>query len=428
MKSKNDKSQKNQYNLLEHFLSMESLSIKQIMDLLSCGRKSAYNYIKRLEEKGYSFQTKTIQNNKYYSIAKDTVSDDLLYQPVTADTLRKYTILHELQNDPTAKNALRSKFTVYKNNEKCTDNNRIPLDIKLTQYYAIIKDLINNEDIMLNDSNKKYYITGKNIPLQISLDYDSLYNLNIELSTAVQGTAYYEQLKNLYRKTCILLGTIDEDAGYYNNYLIYGKKIGGLSSVTPKLQQITQLDYQHKALQINYTTKHGKDMSILFAVGMIVYNTEKDVLYLLGEEFCDKNNENCSLPTIINVSDITRTEETILEHQRYYADSYIKLFDSMFSISLEEPQSVKVEFDRVANVERKINQLKSQRKNASIQVENNKIIYTDTISGLSDFAKYLRKFGKSAHVIEPQALKNKMKQSFEQTLARYEEVSTGELL
>ncbi|MDE6914926.1 MAG: WYL domain-containing protein, partial [Lachnospiraceae bacterium] len=64
----------------------------------------------------------------------------------------------------------------------------------------------------------------------------------------------------------------------------------------------------------------------------------------------------------------------------------------------------------------------------SIQVENNKIIYTDTISGLSDFAKYLRKFGKSAHVIEPQALKNKMKQSFERTLARYEEVSTGELL
>lgn len=427
MKSKNSKSQINQAILLEQFLSAESLSIKQIMDLLNCNRKSAYNYIKRLEEKGHSFQSKTIQNNKFYSIVKGTVSDDLLYLPVTADTLRKYTILQELQNDPIAKDVLRSKFTVYKNNEDYTDSDRIPLDLKLTQYYEIMKDLINNEDIMLNDSNKKYYFTGKNIPLQISLDYNNLYNLNIELSTAVQGTAYYEQLKNLYHKTCILLGTIDEETVDNNNYLVYGKKINGVSSVAAKLQQITRLDYRHKLLQINYTTKQEKDMSILLAVGMMIYNVEKDILYLLGEGFCDKNNTNTFLPTIINVSDITQAAETNQKHQRYHADSYVKLFDSMFSISLEQPESVTVEFDRVTNVERKINHLKSQRKNASIQIMNDKIIYTDTVSGLSDFAKYLRKFGKSARVIEPPALKDKMKQSIERTLARYEEVPADEL-
>lgn len=427
MKSKNSKSQINQAVLLEEFLSKESLSIKEIMALLNCNRKSAYNYIERLKENGYLFQSKTIQNNKYYSIVKETASDNLLYHPVTADTLRKYTILHKLQNGSITANKLRSYFTVCKNKEENTDNKRIPLDVNLTHYYGIINDLIKNEDIVLNDSDKSYYLTGKNMPLQISLDYDSLWNLNMELSTAVQGTAYYQQLRDLYLKTCLLLGTIDEDTVHYNNYLVYGKKTGGLSGAAEKLQQITRLDYRHKVLQVNYTTKHGKEMSIPFAVGIIIYNTEKDVLYLLGEEFLDKNSTDSSLPAIIDVSDIIKAEESTLTHQRYHADSYIKMFDSMFSISSEEPENVKVEFDRVANVERKINHLKSRRKNASIQIEDNKIIYTDTISGLSDFAKYLRKFGKSAHVIEPQFLKDKMQQSVERTLARYEEVLADEL-
>lgn len=427
MKSQNSKSQINQATLLEKFLSVESLSIAQIMDLLKCNRKSAYNYIERLEEKGYSFESKTIRNTRYYSIIKDTFADDLLYQPVTADILRKYTILHELQNNPIAKKELHKKFTIYKNTESPTDSDRIPLDIQMTQYYKCIKDLTDNGDIQLNESDQKYYLTGKNLPLQISLDYDGLFNLNIELSTAVRGTAYYEQLKNLYQKTCLLLGTIDDDTAYSNHFLVYGQKISGLSSVTEKLQQITRFDYRHKVLQIDYTTKRGKDISILFAVGMVIYSAEKDILYLLGSELTDDADMQNLLHTIIDVSDITRVEETDIRHSCYKADFFVKSFESMFSISLEESANVKVEFDRVANVERKINYLKSQRVNAAIQVTESKIIFTDTVSGLADFARYLRRFGKSAHVIEPPALKDKMRQSAERALARYGEVPTDEL-
>lgn len=149
-------------------------------------------------------------------------------------------------------------------------------------------------------------------------------------------------------------------------------------------------------------------MSILFAVDMIIYNAEKNVLSLLGEEFCDKSGTGHSLPAIIDISDIMQAAQTSLTHQRYHADSYVKIFDSMFSISLEEPEYVKVEFNNTANAERKINHLKSWRKNAFIQVENNKLIYTDTISGLADFAQYLRKSRKSVHVIEPPSLKDRM--------------------
>ena len=62
-----------------------------------------------------------------------------------------------------------------------------------------------------------------------------------------------------------------------------------------------------------------------------------------------------------------------------------------------------------------------QRKNALIQVQEDKIVYIDQVSGLSDFANYLRRFGRSVRVIEPLSLKEKMRQSVALSLARYQE-------
>lgn len=431
MKSKNSKIWTNQTILLEKFLSEENLSIAQITELLHCNRQSAYNYIKRLEENGYAFNKKILHGSTYYAMNRNTDSDDLLYRPVTADTLRKYTIARKLQYRPVPKETLRKKFAVCKENENCVIDDRIPLDIGESQYYSLINDLCREGDIELipsktTPSQQDYYLTGKNIPLQITLDFDNLYNLNIELSTITQGSTYYEQLNNLYQKTNVLLGMIDENVSYHDNYFVYGKRIDGLSNISTRLHPITRLDYKTKVLRVNYTTKREKNMEILLAVGMIVYSTEKDTLYLFGEEDPKKNDNTDSLYTIIDVRDITQAEETTYEHKSYHAEYFKSMFDFMFGISLEEPTAVKVAFDRVANVERKINYLKGQRKNAVVQIEDDKIIYSDIISGLSDFAMYLRKFGKSAHIIEPLQLKEKMRQSVERTLLRYEEASSNE--
>ena len=114
-------------------------------------------------------------------------------------------------------------------------------------------------------------------------------------------------------------------------------------------------------------------------------------------------------------------EETIVTHSCYRSAYYEELFHAMFSISIETPVSVKVEFDRILNIERKIRHLTKQRNYANCEILENKIIYTDKISGLSDFAMYLRKFGRNAHVIEPPVLRERMKNSVERTLQHYEE-------
>lgn len=98
----------------------------------------------------------------------------------------------------------------------------------------------------------------------------------------------------------------------------------------------------------------------------------------------------------------------------------------MFSISVEKPVYVKVEFDRVAKVQRKVESLAKNRKYADIEVLEGKIVYTDKISGLSDFIMYLRRFGKSVHVVEPESLKRKLQYSVNNTLKRYgEDVQNG---
>jgi predicted DNA-binding transcriptional regulator YafY len=50
-----------------------------------------------------------------------------------------------------------------------------------------------------------------------------------------------------------------------------------------------------------------------------------------------------------------------------------------------------------------------------------KIIYTDVIYGIHDFARYLRSFGSACRVIEPLELRDVMKQTYERVLKNYGE-------
>lgn len=409
--------------------------------MLGCNRQSVYNYIKRLEENGCTFTKFTQHNHIYYSLNQDaTTTEELLYEPLTFDVLRKYTILQQLQQGAVPKEKLKDKFAFYSKTthpqktvdlsppltEACTEEliecrDCTPLDIGMTHYYHLLNDLIAAGEIECNHSTQKYFLTGKNIPLQMVLDEDTLYKLHISLETITSGTPYYNQFKSIYNKTSLLLGDVTDSTPYFENYIVYGKKMDGLTNISEQLKNITTHNYQNKVLQIHYQTKNQGERSVLFAVGMLLYSVEKDILYLIGEEYSQKNETQTYPYSIINVSTINHMEETIITHSCYRSAYYEELFHAMFSISIETPVSVKVEFDRILNIERKIRHLTKQRNYANCEILENKIIYTDKISGLSDFAMYLRKFGRNAHVIEPPALKDKMKYSITQTLYRYEE-------
>lgn len=183
------------------------------------------------------------------------------------------------------------------------------------------------------------------------------------------------------------------------------------------MQMLNQYNYRTNILEIEYTTRQENSASILFCVGMIVYSLEKDTCYIIGKSKYNETVEN----TIIDLKSVTKIKETEKQYSYYNQPYWESLYYSMFSISTEEAFDVEVEFDNIFNIERKIHQLASLRKNASIQILSEKIIYKDKISGLSDFASYLRRFGRAVKVLNPQNLKDAMMFSVERSLQRYEE-------
>ena len=89
---------------------------------------------------------------------------------------------------------------------------------------------------------------------------------------------------------------------------------------------------------------------------------------------------------------------------------------------IDDPVHVRIRFQRIYWIEKKVELLKSMRKKATLTSTEKELVYEDTIRGLQDFAGYLRRFGRSVIVDEPADLKEKMIFSAQRTISRYEEI------
>ena len=102
------------------------------------------------------------------------------------------------------------------------------------------------------------------------------------------------------------------------------------------------------------------------------------------------------------------------------------IVDAMFSISVEEPVHVKVEFDNIFAIREKLNRLRVNRPGARLTEEGGVLYYEDEVSGINDFAGYLRRFGYNCRVLEPERLRNIMKESARRILDAYRQLEEEE--
>lgn len=415
--SSNKKKERNIQILLDTFHAQKSLTISNIQNCLKCNRQSAYHYINYLKDRGYIVTSMKKGRTQYYSLDFSCSP----YLPMTFEILRNYCIIQALQDGPVKQNELLSKFLVSKN-PGSSGHSKIPLDIGLTSYYKYLQKLIASEEIIDDKISNKYYLSGKTIPLQWSLNEDIIFDIYNEISNIPSGSPYYNQFLSLKHKLDILTGDADQ-IDTHDNYLLYGKSHNSFKNIANRLSFLGKYNYQNKVLNVQYTTQTSKSVQITFALGIIVYCLEKDSIYLIGERSAFKNSNSSKKYTIINLESITGIKETTTESLIFNSDEYIDIFETMFSISVEPPVPVTVEFQIFGNIEKKIRILHKQRPKSKIIVnqEEKKIIYSDIVRGLSDFAAYLRQFGRSALVISPPELKEKILFSVNRSLERYME-------
>ena len=413
-------------DLVQAFHERNELSVKEIQDLISCNRQSVYNYIDRLAERGFCIQRKTKSRAVYFSLIQGNApSANDHYIRLSPKILRKYSIIQQLHLAPYTPKTLASRFLIFPSGQKPEfDAKKIPIDIAYTYFNTLVKEL-ETEDEILIAPNGFCQPTGRTIPILHHFSDEDLFLLQDQLKSLPEGSPYHGQLQSIAKKMEVIETSYNLGASSNSNYLTYGRNHEMLSQIGQWMKKISDTGYTENLIRLEYTTRSGNPFTVLFETGLIIYSIEKAKLYLLGKEFSEQPQLTANYDSIIDVSTITHAENTSYPNNSYYSASYQRVFSEMFSVSLEKPMKVVVRFDLVANVKRKILYLQQQRSQASLTMypDENQLEYTDTIRGLGDFANYLRQFGRSAHVIAPAELKEKMQFSVNRTLARYEEES-----
>lgn len=256
-----------------------------------------------------------------------------------------------------------------------------------------------------------YELADRNhLPLEIS-DNEQV-DFFQECADTASISLLEENLTSLFQKMEAIL--LDEDEKYdtSTNIIAFGKKNNIEGPLIAKLNELSHIPFRQHQITISY----GKGRKITHAsAAYILYNAETNMIYILYEK--KKKSHLIRLDQINEITDEPDRENCI-----YHSSHYRKMIDKMWTVSDEPETFVHVIFENTPFILDKLEAAASQRTAAQIEFENDVIHYRDTVIGLNEFARFLRGFGSSAIVLEPEKLARKMKISAEETLKNYEEV------
>ena len=265
------------------------------------------------------------------------------------------------------------------------------------------------------DDNMPYYQSFH----LLSADREMIRNyLNVRKGSGAGHRVLIDAYENIDEKLahCLTTGQI----GFKETGV---RRIGKLSMVSAEQLDLISAFQQHSytsyALSVPLRTNCGRRVTTVFFVGMIVYSAETNRIYLMGK---DQNLRNTIIP--LDRIEIGGIKELRNVHNYYFdTPEYHRIFDEMFHLSTDHPVKVRVRFRNLPSVREKVERLCEIRPNANIEWINGdtEIRYTDTLRGLDDFSRYLRRFGRSAAAEEPAALREKMKATSRKTIALYED-------
>lgn len=386
-------------HILDYIIKKQSVSTKELLDVFNIKKATLSEDIAALKNQGIPLETP----RGYIKLSQSEVR---FYERITPAIIRQWLILLILsQADRPLKfqNIVENYTSI--TGECSIDTLHKDLQILKEQQYVI-------------QSNKtfQYHVTEKFYSF-ISPDLDTLDNFCYEYAQRADSNPLNNQLSRVH-KVASILDCGYEDVNIYtknDTYLAHGKSNQLSKKQIENLNQVLSTSYQSTCLKIRYLTNQREEISKIIAIGLIVYSIEKNQIYLLGKS----DAQNIIIP-ISSIIDCTETTETNLH---FNSLEFRNIFDEMFSISVEEPISVRVRFANLPFIREKIKNLHTKRalSKMALSPDEAEIIYTDTIRGLADFSSTLRQFGRGVIVDEPESLRLQMISSAEKIVEIYKE-------
>ncbi len=403
--------------LKKEFIDGKHLSIKDICLILDLNRTQAYSYINMLKNGGLRLCTESEGHTKFYYLDRQA-ADIMFYYPVNEIDILRFRILSALEKQPMVESdlyrVLEGEFPNQTSQIKVSQK-------KETLYNKTINSMLNEEGLLLdhniNDEDKRYlYPSGNSYPLTLNINFEDIQNI---ISTVAEGQTQGNALRSLLTKIAVING--DNKSCHFDDthFWQYGRGYHTDDKLTEIYHNLINNHVRDKVLSFDY---NGQPVKL--HTGLLVYSQDKDTLYLMG------HNEGTRSHTInIYKYSLISNLEYIEKDNKEYLDiaqteKYLRFLNDMFSISTEKAQKVIVHFKNTEENFRRIHRLSKLRLNSSIDISSipGKIVYTDHISGLNDFADYLREFGNTYTVIEPPELKNQTIECIERTINRYKEL------
>ena len=156
--------------------------------------------------------------------------------------------------------------------------------------------------------------------------------------------------------------------------------------------------FKEKKLHVKWKTKKEELKETTLDVERIVYSCESGKMHLIG---ISDNAWHIWHKTTIDIADITEVETTEQENKNYNKKRINEILAESVVTDTDKSHEIEVEFDNTEEIREKVEQIVSTRLDtAKKEIRGNKIIYTDTIRGVYDIAKILRKFGSSCRVTQ----------------------------
>lgn len=392
-------------------------TLEELKEKYSSSSETIKADIKYLRGQGLEIDTVRSNTQNRYSIKQESAEEAVYFEKTSSKNVRKLFLMLILQKkDGMSFADIKKAVVKYSRDKNLKYYSNSEEDAGEYTFNTIrndLKELL--EEKLIKERNELYYVSSQ-APLQLVLSEEDAEHVFMLLENCAKGSVYEKVLNGIKKKMTDSL--FYETKGADENYYVYKRKYEEANRIEGILNELNKYPFETKQLEIKYKGNSDSEVTIYMSVGNIVYSLEKDRVYLLGH--------SKGKPMVIAYNQIKSIRATSESNQVFRNDFYKRLVNTMFGISVEEPVHVKVEFDNRIYIREKINRILKNRPEATVSVEGNVFIYEDNISGMHDFARYLRGYGSGCRVLQPKKLQNILKNGAQRTLEFYAQMEESD--
>lgn len=408
--------------IIEYLNNNGEISTAEFIRILGVKKSTFSEDITELKSKGYPLNT---SHHGFISLSEKKDNDEMVYfENISKDTIRKWLLLYTFNIIIATNGGPASTDVIRETLLKIYGNINNSLTFSEYNFNKDIRELLSEgylrhpTDYKEELFKSKEYHTTFNTPRMIIVTKKSVHRLITYLETEPDNIIYSELKKRI---SALYAGQ--------NQPSVEGAETNTIPAIK-YIDIFLRSPYETNQLNIKYKTAKNNISIQNFETGLIMYSSEKNRFYILGE--CDGYKKPGRVTRLIRADKITSISESSAQNKLYMSPDINSIYEYIFEGSLEDGNSKEpVDTEMlIVNTPQNLNRLllikNSRPSTASVCIlkltklddkrdekyyyndtlvnlkhNGEVLLYKDKILGTTDMLPLIRSFGKDIQVIAP---------------------------